>query len=49
MRQALYQDIGIRYPGIHVRTDSPSLEGNDYMILLNEVPYVRGKFHQIMC
>ncbi|WP_080123495.1 SctV family type III secretion system export apparatus subunit CdsV [Chlamydia suis] len=43
MRQALYQDIGIRYPGIHVRTDSPSLEGNDYMILLNEVPYVRGK------
>lgn len=43
MRQALYQDIGIRYPGIHVRTDSPSLEGNDYMILLNEVPCVRGK------
>lgn len=43
MRQALYQDIGIRYPGIHVRTDSPSLEGNDYMILLNEVPYVLGK------
>ena len=43
MRQALYQDIGIRYPGIHVRTDSPSLEGNDYMILLNEVPYARGK------
>ncbi|BAE81320.1 type III secretory flagellar biosynthesis [Chlamydia felis Fe/C-56] len=43
MRQALYQDIGIRYPGIHVRTDSPSLEGFDYMILLNEVPYVRGK------
>ncbi|WP_213318406.1 type III secretion system export apparatus subunit SctV [Chlamydiifrater volucris] len=43
MRQALYQDVGIRYPGIHVRTDSPSLEGYDYMILLNEVPYVRGK------
>ncbi len=43
MRQALYQDIGIRYPGIHVRTDSPALEDNDYMILLNEVPYVRGK------
>ena len=47
MRQALYQDIGIRYPGIHVRTDSPSLEGNDYMILLNEVPYVRGKIPPI--
>ncbi|MEG1541986.1 MAG: type III secretion system export apparatus subunit SctV [Victivallaceae bacterium] len=43
MRQALYQDIGIKYPGIHVRTDSPSLEGSEYMILLNEIPYVRGK------
>lgn len=43
MRQALYQDIGIKYPGIHVRTDSPSLEGSEYIILLNEVPYVRGK------
>ncbi|NGX61844.1 MAG: Invasion protein InvA [Chlamydiae bacterium] len=43
MRQALYQDLGIRYPGVHVRTDSPSLEGDEYTILLNEVPVVRGK------
>lgn len=43
MRQALYQDLGIRYPGVHVRTDSPSLEADEYAILLNEVPIVRGK------
>ncbi|MCB1181014.1 MAG: type III secretion system export apparatus subunit SctV [Chlamydiia bacterium] len=43
MRQALYQDLGIRYPGVHVRTDSPTLEKDEYAILLNEVPIVRGK------
>jgi type III secretion protein V len=43
MRQALYQDLGIRYPGVHVRTDSPSLENDEYAILLNEVPVTRGK------
>ena len=43
MRQALYQDMGIRYPGVHVRTDSPSLDGDEYSIMLNEVPVVRGK------
>ncbi len=43
MRQALYQDLGIRYPGVHVRTDSPSVEKDEYAILLNEVPVVRGK------
>jgi type III secretion protein V len=43
MRQALYQDLGIRFPGIHVRTDSPSLDVDEYLILLNEVPVVRGK------
>lgn len=43
MRQALYQDLGIRYPGVHVRIDSPSLEADEYAILLNEVPVVRGK------
>ncbi len=43
MRHALYQDIGIRLPGIHVRTDSNSLEPNEYSIFLNEVPIVRGR------
>lgn len=43
MRQALYADLGVRFPGVHVRTDSPTLEADEYSILLNEVPVVRGK------
>jgi len=43
MRHALYQDLGVRFPGVHVRTDSPNLEPDEYSIYLNEVPIVRGK------
>lgn len=43
MRHALYQDLGVRFPGVHVRTESPALEPNEYSIHLNEVPIVRGK------
>lgn len=43
MRQALYADLGVRFPGVHVRTESPLLEADEYSIHLNEVPIVRGK------
>ena len=43
MRHALYQDLGVRFPGVHVRTDSPTFEANEYAIHLNEVPITRGK------
>ena len=43
MKHALYQDLGVRFPGVHVRTDSPTLEEDEYAIHLNEVPVVRGK------
>lgn len=43
MRHALYQELGVRFPGVHVRTDSISLEPSEYAIHLNEVPIVRGK------
>ncbi len=46
MRQALYADLGVRFPGVHVRTDSPILELDEYAIHLNEVPIVRGKVLQ---
>ncbi len=46
MRQALYQDLGVRYPGVHVRTDSPTLAPDEYTIFLNEVPVERGKIPQ---
>ncbi len=43
MRHALYQDLGIRFPSVHVRTDSINSEPNEYSIFLNEVPILRGK------
>lgn len=43
MRQALYHDLGVRFPGVHVRVDSPTLEADEYLIQLNEVPIIRGK------
>lgn len=43
MRHTLYQDLGVRFPGVHVRTDSLILEPNEYAVHLNEVPIVRGK------
>ena len=43
MRLALYQDLGVRFPGVHVRTVSETLEPEDYCIFLNEVPLVRGR------
>lgn len=46
MRQALYSDLGVRFPGVHVRTDSPLLAPDEYSIHLNEVPIIRGKVLQ---
>ena len=43
MRHALYQDLGVRFPGVHVRTESLSLEPGEYAVHLNEVPIIRGK------
>lgn len=43
MRMALYQDLGIRFPSVHVRQDAPQLQTDEYAILLNEVPIARGK------
>lgn len=43
MRQALYHDLGVRFPGVHVRIDSPILGEDEYSIHLNEVPIIKGK------
>ncbi|MCH9620874.1 MAG: Protein MxiA [Chlamydiia bacterium] len=43
MRAALYQDLGVRFPGVHVRTEAPALEADEYSIYLNEVPLMRGQ------
>lgn len=43
LRSALYQDLGVRFPPVHVRTDSPNLNADEYIFYLNEVPISRGK------
>lgn len=43
MRQALYHDTGVRFPAVHVRTDSVILADDEYAIHLNEVPIIKGK------
>ncbi|SCA58584.1 Low calcium response locus protein D [Chlamydiales bacterium SCGC AB-751-O23] len=43
MRIALYQDTGVRFPGVHVRADSPHVKECEYNIHLNEVPIIKGK------
>lgn len=43
MRQALYQDLGVKFPGVHVRTNSRNLDNYEYAIFLNEVPLIKGK------
>lgn len=46
MRHAIYQDLGVLTPGVHVRTDSPTLAPDEYSIFLNEVPIIRGKIFE---
>ncbi len=43
MRIALYQDLGVKLPGVHVKFDSQVIDNFDYTIYLNEVPLMRGK------
>lgn len=43
MRHALYQDLGLRFPGVHIKSNSEALEAFEYAIYLNEVPLMRGK------
>lgn len=42
MRQALYADLGVRFPGVHVRTNATNLADDEYLIYLNEVPMEKG-------
>jgi type III secretion protein V len=46
MRHALYQDLGVRFPGVHVKSDSKSLAADEYQLYLYEVPTTRGKIPQ---
>ena len=45
VRQALYMDLGVPFPGIHLRFND-SLEDDHYAVMLNEVPVANGHFRQ---
>ena len=42
IRRALYHDLGVPFPGIHLRFNG-GLPKNTYRILINEVPITQGK------
>jgi type III secretion protein V len=42
LRRELYDDLGIRYPGVRVRSDIPACGPNGYIIRIFEVPLIRG-------
>lgn len=43
VRKALYMDLGVPFPGIHLRFND-AMEANTYSILLQEVPVATGHF-----
>lgn len=43
VRKALYMDLGVPFPGIHLRFND-GIEDEHYKILLNEVPVAHGHF-----
>jgi type III secretion protein V len=42
VRRALYLDLGVPYPGIHLRFNE-SVSGGQYVILLQEIPMSQGR------
>ena len=43
VRRALYLDLGVPFPGIHVRFNENIPDHNRYIILMNEVPVGQGE------
>lgn len=47
LRQALYFDLGVPFPGIHIRPNS-GLTGISYLLNLNEIPMSQGQLEKDM-
>jgi type III secretion protein V len=43
LREALYVESGVRFPGVRVRSNAPAIETNSFMIRLREVPMIVEK------
>ena len=41
LRRALYFDLGVPFPGVHLR-ENPNLQDNEYILNLNEIPISNG-------
>lgn len=46
MRDGLYYELGVRFPGIRVRGNDGTLSPGSYIILLSEIPIVVGKVNK---
>jgi type III secretion protein V len=45
MREWIFSELGVFFPGVRVRGDAPYLDNNSYMIYINEVPAATGVVH----
>ncbi len=46
VRRALYLDLGVPFPGIHVRFNENITDRNRYIMLMNEVPVGQGELRR---
>ena len=46
VRRALYLDLGVPFPGIHVRFNENITDHNRYIMLMNEVPVGQGELRR---
>lgn len=47
MRDGLFYELGVRYPGLRVRGNDGDMPPGSYIIMINEIPLVMGTaFHQ---
>jgi type III secretion protein V len=49
MRDGLFYELGVRFPGIRVRGNEGDLPPGSYIIMINEIPLVMGTVDQQKC
>jgi type III secretion protein V len=49
MRDGLFYELGVRYPGLRVRGNEGDLPPGSYIIMINEIPLVMGTVDKSKC
>jgi type III secretion protein V len=49
MRDGLFYELGVRYPGLRVRGNDGDMPPGSYIIMINEIPLVMGTVDQSKC